>query len=339
MSIRIAAIGVGHWHAPRHLDSFTAAGATISAVSADEEGIARRWAAKLGARAYDDHRELLDREDVDLVLAMPRHSDGPALLGELLARGLPFVVEKPASVDADGLLPHVLAAEAAQHFAAVPFVNRYSTFWTRLAQLRNSGLLDAVTTARFRIVNGPPSRYVDDGVGWVLQPEISGGGALRNLGTHTVDAFLSVATGRVEVISGVLTRRQHRLAVEEHAIALLRDEAGLIGSVEAGYSRPDADGTDHEWCVAGAGAYVSELHNHLEITTADKTELVESPTVMHRYRLFAADVIRRLSNGEPPPITLRDCWRTVELVDRIYAAADPSNDQSFRHLDQEGLRS
>ncbi|MFI6231549.1 Gfo/Idh/MocA family protein [Micromonospora echinospora] len=317
MSVRIGAIGVGHWHAPRHLDSFVAAGAAVVAVCADEPGAAEQWSRRLGARAYDDHRKLLRDGGLDLVLAMPRHRDGPALLADLTATGLPFVVEKPAATTADDLLPHVLSVEASGQFAAVPFVNRYSAFWSRLRDLCPG----PVSTARFRIVNGPPDRYVDDGVAWVLDPEISGGGALRNLGTHTVDAYLAVAQGPVEVVGSAFTNRLHGLAVEEHAVALLRDSAGLIGVVEAGYSRPDADGTDHEWCVAGAGGYLRELHDQLEVITSDSVDVVESPSVMHRYQLFAEDVLRRLAVGAPPPITLRDCWRAVELIDRIYASA------------------
>jgi predicted dehydrogenase len=199
MSVRIGTIGVGHWHAPRHLDSFVAAGAAVVAVCADEPGVAGQWAQRLGARAYDDHRQLLRDGGLDLVLAMPRHRDGPALLTDLTAAGLPFVVEKPAATTAGDLLPHVLSVEASGQFAAVPFVNRYSTFLSRLRELR----LDPVSTARFRIVNGPPDRYLHDGVAWVLDPEIGGGGALRNLGTHTVDAYLAVAHGPVEVVGSV----------------------------------------------------------------------------------------------------------------------------------------
>jgi predicted dehydrogenase len=317
----VAVIGAGHWHAARHIDAFRAAGATIGAVTADEPGVAERWSAALGCRAYRNAGELLDAGGTDLVLAMPRHSDAPALLGELTARRIPFVIEKPAATSAAELLPYVLAAERNAQFAAVPFVNRYSDFWPRLHGLRVRGLLDPVCTARFRIVNGPPGRYLDDGVGWMLDPKISGGGAMRNLGSHTVDAFLSVATGRVEVVGATLTSRQHHLAVEEHAIAVLRDEAGLIGVVEAGYSRPDAEGTDHEWCVSGPGAYLIELHAELESVTASGTERLTSPTVTQRYGLFADDVLRRLERGEPSPIPLRDCWRALDVVDRIYAAA------------------
>jgi predicted dehydrogenase len=323
--MKLAVIGAGHWHAPRHIESFLAAGATIAGVTADEPGVASRWAARLGCTAYEGHEELLDHAQVDLVLAMPRHRDAPAVLAELTRRRLPFVIEKPPAVDAPTLLPYVLAVEEQRQFAAVPFINRYGEFWNRLRGLRARNLLAPATVARFRIVNGPPGRYVADGVSWVLDPAISGGGAMRNLGTHTVDAFLSLAEGEVEVAGSAVTHRQHRLAVEEHAVAVLRDQTGLIGVVEAGYSRPDDDGTDQEWCVAGPGVYLTETHDSVEIVEAGHSERHASPTVMQRYRLFAEDVLHALTRGAPPPIPLRDSWRVLDVIDRVYAAAAPAS--------------
>lgn len=332
-AVRLGVIGGDHWHAPRHLDSFRRAGAEVVGVCADEPGTAGRWR---GVPAYRSHRELLDGAGPDLVLAMPRHAEVPEVLADLVERQVPFVVEKPAGTCAADLLPYVVAAEAQSQFATVPLINRYGRFWSELDRLRSQGLLEEISAARFRIVNGPPSRYVADGVPWVLDPSISGGGALRNLGPHAVDAFLSIAKGEVEVVGSVLTDRQHRLAVEEHAIALLRDEAGLVGVVEVGYSRPDEDGTDQEWCVAGSGAYVTELHDSVEVVTADGRKQLESPDVMQRYAMFAADVVARLGAGDPPPVPLRDCWRALDVIDRIYAAARGAAFGSGKQLSETG---
>ncbi|WP_240759193.1 Gfo/Idh/MocA family protein, partial [Phytoactinopolyspora endophytica] len=320
MPLRMSIAGIGHWHAPRHIDSFTAAGATVVAVHDDEADVAKTWGERLGCRVAPGLDELID-EDVDLVLAMPRHRDGPAVVARLIERGLPFVVEKPVAASAAELWPQVLAAEAKGQFAAVPFINRYSTFWDHLARVQAGGLLAPPCVARFRIVNGPPSRYVDDGVAWALDPEIGGGGALRNLGPHTVDAFLSLAEGQVSVAGAVLTDRQYGMDVEEHAIAVLRDDAGLIGVVEVGYSGPHHDGTDHEWALVGPGSSVRELHSTVGVITQEGQADFASPPVMQRYRIFAEDVVERLRARRPAPVTLRDAWRALEVVDRIYDAA------------------
>ncbi|WP_051426138.1 Gfo/Idh/MocA family protein [Jiangella gansuensis] len=320
-ALRMSIAGVGHWHAPRHVEAFVAAGATVVAVQDDAAATAERWAVRLACAAEPTLDDLLERHDVDLVLAMPRHRGAPSVVGRLVEHGTPFVVEKPAAASAADLWPLVHAAEAAGRFAAVPLINRYSSFWEQVQRLRGEGLLDPTTVARFRIVNGSPDRYVEDDVGWVLDPDVSGGGALRNLGPHPVDAFLSLAAGEVSVLGAALSHRQHALPVEEHAVALLRDEAGLIGLVEVGYSGPDRDGTDHEWALTGAGSSVRELHDVVEVSTGSGTVTIASPSVMQRYQIFAADVVDRLRTGRPAPVTLREACRALDVIDRIYAAA------------------
>ncbi|PZF83326.1 Gfo/Idh/MocA family protein [Jiangella anatolica] len=316
--VRLSIAGVGHWHAPRHVDAFVAAGATVVAVQDDDPAAARRWVTRLGCPAERSLDDLLGH-DADLVLAMPRHRTAPDVIARLIAHGTPFVVEKPAAASAADLWPLVHAAEAAGRFATVPLINRYSTFWEQVGRLRADGLLDPTTVARFRIVNGSPDRYVEDDVAWVLDPAVSGGGALRNLGPHAVDAFLSLAGGEVSVVGAALSHRQHGLPVEDHAVALLRDESGLLGLVEVGYSGPDRDGTDHEWALTGAGSSVRELHDVVEVSTAAGSTTVDSPTVMQRYRIFAADVVERLRAGRPAPVPLRAACAALDVIDRIYA--------------------
>jgi predicted dehydrogenase len=324
-AITLAILGVGHWHAERHIDGFLAAGAEIIAVWDDDEAPMLRWSKRLGCRSFGLVNDLLDTCQPDLVLAMPRHSAAPQILAELVARGIPFVVEKPACIDAGDLLPILHGAAEVGLFTAVPFINRLSSFWTHLADVQADSSFVNPSVARFRIVNGPPSRYVNDGAAWMLDPSLSGGGALRNLGPHVVDAFLAVATGPVEILGAVLGYSQHHLEIEDHALAILRDGAGMIAVIEAGYSRPDDDGSDHEWAVFGEGAFVREVNDTVEVVTADSRHLYPTPPVMDRYRLFAAQTLDQLRRDARPDATLADCWTVMNLIDRIYAIARSSS--------------
>jgi predicted dehydrogenase len=257
------------------------------------------------------------------------------MVEELVARNQPFLIEKPVSVDAPSLLNAMQYAEASQTFAAVAFINRYSPFWTELGVRRAAGEPVRADVARFRIVNGSPNRYVNDDVQWVLDPQVSGGGAMRNIGAHTVDAFLMLAEGKVTVEGAVTSHRQYSLAIEDHTIALLRDEAGLIGIVEAGYTRPDADGTDHEWMLAGPGFSMRDRLDNLEIVDVEKQTIQPTPTVMERYKMCAADTIDRLDRGLPPAAGLRDAWRAATVIDEIYrVATDPQSNQYIEELVQ-----
>jgi len=157
----------------------------------------------------------------------------------------------------------------------------------------------------------------------MLDPAISGGGALRNIGTHAVDAFLALTGEPAEVVAAATSHRQYGLPVEEFATAFLRTPSGVIGTIEAGYSRPDATGSDQEWRVAGAGAYLTERNDYLVVATAAGETRQTVPDVVSQYIRVISDTLERFYRGEPPIAGLTDCWRVAQVIDQIYALAEP----------------
>jgi len=157
---RVAVIGVGHWHAPRHIASLALAGVALVDVSEDDGAVAERWGRQLSCPWFDDAAEMLDRVRADFVFALPRHADAPAIARLLIEHGIPFAIEKPLGICAADIEPLVALAEAQGVFAAVLFVNRYGAFWDEATRLREAGLLAPLVHAHCRIINGPPQRYI-----------------------------------------------------------------------------------------------------------------------------------------------------------------------------------
>ena len=93
--------------------------------------------------------------------------------------------------------------------------------------LGQAGRLGALSHSNFCLINGPPERYVQDGCGWVLDAAASGGGVLRNLGIHGVDAFLGLAGEQDVAIEHVAFGRPlHGTPVEDYALVVLRAADG-----------------------------------------------------------------------------------------------------------------
>ena len=59
------------------------------------------------------------------------------------------------------------------------------------------GTFGDLAHATFRIVGGPPARDIADDVPWMLDPAVSGGGALRNLGIRAADAAQASKSSRL----------------------------------------------------------------------------------------------------------------------------------------------
>jgi predicted dehydrogenase len=280
-----------------------------------------------GLRPYEDHRDLLAQEapELAIILGTPREMPGYTL--DALAAGAAVAVEKPLAVDAPSLEPVMRAAEG--RFVAVALANRYSGVWKALASMEGNDQAGPRQHASFRLLNGFPERYRRDGVAWVLDPSISGGGCLRNLGIHAVDAFLEFCRGEaVTVERAELSRGFHDSGVEDHAFLVLRSASGIVGTVEAAYTFPTlGDGGDYEWRLATRNSYLIERSLPGRAVTLESFLLDEQPgwqattPLGERYDAFAQDTVRRLRGGEPPRAGLDDLHRAMLVIDRAYALA------------------
>jgi len=162
-------------------------------------------------------------------------------------------------------------------------------------------------------------------VGWMLDPQQSGGGALRNLGIHGADAFLMLTGGEPYSVKGAaLHNRIHHRAVEEFGSILLESDSGVIATVEAGYSYASRQaGGDFEWRIALSDRYLIDRDSTVSsVGFGDSApEILPNRPQGERYREFGRDTLERLAAGSPPIADLEDCYNAMLLVDRAYEKA------------------
>ena len=95
----------------------------------------------------------------------------------------------------------------------------------------------------FRFQAGPPQRYLQQHCDWVLQAELSGGGALLNLGVHLIDLILALTgsgSADVTAIHCQLSQAMHGCAVEDQAVVMIQLSGGATATVSSGYCFPDS---------------------------------------------------------------------------------------------------
>ena len=146
--MRIAVIGVGHWHAPMHLDAVSRAGAQLVGVCDDDAEVAAAVGRERSAPAWSDTGTMLDAAAPELVVAMGRPQEALEVAGALIERGIPCVVEKPIGRDlasANALndaigrvfdehqifrIDHYLGKETVQNLMVLRFANAlYEPLW------------------------------------------------------------------------------------------------------------------------------------------------------------------------------------------------------------------
>lgn len=311
--MKIAIVEGSHWHTDIHVNAFRTAGCDIVGMSDASQTSRSQLAETYECATFGTPTELIEATTPELVVVLGKHVDMPRLAIEVAATGTPLVLEKPCAISAPALLPLIEKLDEVDGFAAVPLGHRHRDLWETVHQ-------SSATFGHFRIVSGSVQRYLDWNVPWVLDPAASGGGVLRNLGIHAVDAFCMVAgEGSIEVIGARLDEHPDYPGIDRRATALLA-QGDLSGLVEVAYTFPDDSSADVEWRIQWDDSYVRDRNNRIEVTDIAGTTTTDRVETPGRYERFAIDVCRRVANGEPPTASVHDAHRALSVIDSIYEA-------------------
>jgi len=330
VTIRVAAIGVSHWHAVhdaaylRHLTAMR--DVALVGVQDGDAALARKRADEVGSpEVHTDYPRMLEETRPDFVLALGRHRQMARIAHDLLDRGLPFLMEKPMGVNADEVATIADKATRLKGWVAVPLFQRNQPFAIRARALLAQGRLGPLSHLYVRINRPAPPRYVAWDSPWMLDPVEAGGGCLRNLGPHGLDMFLHLTGEEARVTGAQTSRRAHGQAVEDYASVLLRSSNGILGTVEVGNGFPRT-GTDGEWKIAGRDGILTLKDGVLKLATADGDDATPCADDPARYFTTVRAALDAWRRGDPPPIGVRDCLRVVRLIDQAYALAGPAGD-------------
>jgi len=325
MTIRVAAIEVSHWHALndaaylRHLIAMSDV-ELVGIQDSDPAIVARRAAEVKNPPTFTDYKKMLAATRPDFVVALGRHSQMAAIAHDLLDAGYPFLMEKPMGISAAEI--EAVAAKAAKlnAYVAVPLAQRYAPFAARARELLAAGRLGPLSHIYVRLNRPGPARYLAWDCAWMLDPAESGGGCLRNLGSHGLDMFLHLTGEDAQVTGAQLSNRAHEHAVEDYASVMLRSASGVLGTVEVGNGFPRV-GTDGEWKLAGRDGILTMKDGIIKFATAAGDEMLPGVDLTTPYFTTLRDALDHWRNGKAPPIGVHDCARVVRLIDQAYSLA------------------
>ncbi len=240
--------GIGRVHAmayrniPFHY-GLPAGTVNLVGVATSRAETARRAAQEIGCDYWTaDYHELLARNDIDVVdICVPNHKHEEIIVAAAQA-GKHIYCEKPLAMSvAEGR--RIVAAVAKTGVKTqLTFNFRFFPAITRAKQLLDAGFVGRVFSFRGRYFR---SSYIDPDkpLSWRLSKEISGGGALFDLGSHILDTlyFLLGDFGSVQASLETLIKERPVAAgaaekgpvdVDDLALLQLRMASGALGQVE-----------------------------------------------------------------------------------------------------------
>jgi predicted dehydrogenase len=321
-TLRAAVLGAGHWHAHYTYEALASSREVALVAVADSNGaVAQRIAREFNCTGYADHVKLLDTEAVDVAFVFGRPCDMHGLAAAVIERGVPFAIEKPAGLNSREVADLRDRAASRGLFASVPFTFRMSAWMDRVrSALGQPG--NVVRYGYFRLIAGPPDRYLRDDVAWNLDRRLAGGGCSMNLSVHFVDLFRSLIGGPVVLKAVTLEPNVHGVAVEDHSFMMLAARSGdATCVVETGYTLPAYRRLELNCVVRTSSEYFLATNGLLSVTRNGEETLEKMRTTnADYYPDFAVDTVRRVRDGAPPLADLSDMLETIRVVEDAYRA-------------------
>jgi predicted dehydrogenase len=240
--------GIGRVHAMAYRDigfhyGLPASSIQVVGVATSHRDTAQKAAAEIGCDFYtDDYRDLLWREDIQVIDCCTPNNSHEEILMAAAQAGKHIYCEKPLALDVASGQRIVEAVEKAGIKSQLTFNFRFFPAVMRARQLIEQGFLGRVFHFRGRYYR---SGYISASkpYSWRLSKAQSGGGALFDLGSHLID-LVYYLLGEVEAVQAHLetlilerplapdSTETGRVDVDDMALLHLRLLNGAPGSLE-----------------------------------------------------------------------------------------------------------
>ncbi|MDS0281942.1 Gfo/Idh/MocA family protein [Haloarcula onubensis] len=352
-AVRLGIVGLGfmgqtHASNATELGHEVVAGADVVADSRDE------FARTYGTAVYEDAAEMYAAEDLDaVVVSTPNAVHEQAVVGAL-EHGYDVLCEKPLADDLAAAERIAGAARDADGFVAVNFHNRVATAAEVFTGHREAGRFGDVTHVQANYVR---SRGIPGVGSWFTNEELSGGGAVVDIGVHAIDfALYLLDFPRVEDVFAV-TRTEFGnredyadpgdwydateeavFDVEDSATAIIRCADDRTISLEVAWAANQVE--TQEFLVRGTdgGARLDLGGEELHLIESSQrgtdhvmqSELIQGSLEATGWTGSDERFLDAVVSGEPPEENTVERALTVQrVIDGIYRSAEAGTSVSL----------
>jgi len=319
----VVGLGMGASHCARIAQMETA---TLVAVADINEVRAKEIGEKHGVAWYTDYRQLLKRDDVDVVVVATPNGLHAKMGIDAARAGKHVFTEKPIDASLKMADKLIETCRKAGVKLGVNFQNRFAGDNMRIKSWIDSGRFGRLIIGEARIKWHRSQHYYNSST-WRATWDLEGGGSLINQGIHYVD-LLQWFMGPVESVLGKMAILSHKIQTEDFSAALLRFKNGAVGtllSTTAVY-RKLAPG-EPEWIkdvssieIHGERGNVEVVNNKIRTCEfADEPE--ESQENEPPFANALEDFLDAVRKGREPLINGEEGRKSLEVVKAVYHSA------------------
>ena len=345
MALGIGIIGCGAI-SRLHIDAFQKIdGVEIRAVSDAVAAVAAKVGETLGVPGYADYRELLKRDDIDIVSICTPSGLHRDIAIDAANAGKNVIAEKPLDVTVEKIDEIIEACEKNGVKLACVFNNRYregSLFMKRAIEEGRFGKLIAANA--FVPWYRTPEYYSNSN--WRGTWAIDGGGALMNQSIHYLDMLLWFA-GPVESLRGYTATLLHKgIETEDTATAIFKFKSGALGTAMCGTSMYPgfparieitgergtaiiSDGTITAWKFIDEDPMDAEAAQYMAggVDNARASDPMAFDSTYHRIQF--ENILDSFRAGKNAEVDGYEARKSVELIRAIYRSAEKGEEVFF----------
>lgn len=252
-TLRVGVIGSGSIATHRHAPEYAAhPDVEIVAFCDRVPERAEKLAAKYGAKAAADYKEILAMPNVDAVsVCTPNALHAPITIAALEA-GKHALCEKPMATSNEEAKAMIAAAQKSGKFLMIGHNQRLAPLHVKAKQLIESGAIGKVISFRTAFAHpGPETWSIEGPTGWFFDKKQAFVGTMGDLGVHKAD-LLRWLMGEefVEAASFVEHIAKPMGDVDDNAVCILKTASGAIGTLTASWSH--VVGEDNSTTIYGS---------------------------------------------------------------------------------------
>ena len=278
-------------------------------------------------KAYTDFQAMAEDPTIDaVVIGLPNYLHAQKTV-QMLEAGKHVLCEKPMAMT---VAEAEWMAEVAGRTGRKLMIAHMWRFDREIVWLRDlvaGGALGRVFKAKSHAVwlhDGPPPES------WFVRAEYAGGGALADMGIHSIDTLRYVLGGArpIRVSAWVGTFFQE-IELEDTATVVVEFEGGVVGIIEAGWNHLYADGLEGYSQVYGTRGYArampSEWRTHVEGVWSvvrpnmpPRKQQCDLPMYQAQMDHFLDSI---LNDYEPAPGAMEGIW-AMRVLEAAYRSAE-----------------
>lgn len=288
---------------------------------------------KYHCAVYEDYREMLRRDDIDIVsICLPSGMHEQAAMAAAEA-GKHCIVEKPMEISVERCNRMAELFDKKGLTLSVIFQHRFDQSTRLIKKAIESGKMGKLNYGNARTIWFRDENYYRNS-GWRGTWAGDGGGALMNQAIHCID-LLQHLMGPVEAVCGKCATLYHEaMETEDLGVAMLRFKSGAIGVIEGTtLAYPGFYSEVNIFGQCGSAGIRNDAVNFCHLSSGPDSEIQDlmergDETIPYGwYNLVPhirqyQDVMDAITYNRAPLVTGLEGLESVKIIEGIYRSSE-----------------